>query len=135
MTKMKKMISMIALSATALLLTGCSSEIPEGDASHFNSLPSFDELIVTKTYLPLKHPCMLHAADDINRVKGNLTASPWQEAWQHLQQSTYAQSSYKESTAALLDGYLKRMDANNWSKTYPDYNNYTALMRDAAATY
>ena len=62
MTKMKKMISMIALSATALLLTGCSSEIPEGDASHFNSLPSFDELIVTKTYLPLKHPCMLHAA-------------------------------------------------------------------------
>lgn len=67
---------MIALAATALFATACSSEIPDGDASYFNSLPTYDSLITTKNYLPLEHPCMLHTTADISRVKGNLTATP-----------------------------------------------------------
>ncbi len=35
----------------------------------------------------------------------------------------------------MLDGYLKRMDKNNWSGKYPDYSNYTSCMYDAAAAY
>lgn len=132
---MNKIFSMIALAVTALFTTACSSEIPDGNASYFNSLPTYDSLITTKNYLPLQHPCMLHTAADISRVKGNLMATPWKEAYEHLQQSAYAQSTYTEGTAALLDGYLKRMDAKNWSGKYKDYSNYSALMRDAAASY
>lgn len=69
---MNKIFSMIALAVTALFTTACSSEIPDGDASYFNSLPTYDSLITTKNYLPLQHPCMLHTAADISRVKGNL---------------------------------------------------------------
>ncbi|MCP5978552.1 hypothetical protein NL364_29100, partial [Klebsiella pneumoniae] len=85
---------------------------------YFNNLPTFEERIVTKNYLPLKHPTMLHTSADIARVKGQLTASPWKEAYEHLCQSAYAQSSYTDGTAALLDGYLKRMDQKNWSGKY-----------------
>ena len=80
---MNKIFSIIALAATALFATACSSEIPDGDASYFNSLPTYDSLITTKNYLPLQHPCMLHTAADISRVKGNLTAMPWKEAYEH----------------------------------------------------
>lgn len=132
----KNIFSSIILAATAIFgMAACSSEIPEGNADYFNNLPTFEERIVTKNYLPLKHPTMLHTSADIARVKGQLTASPWKEAYEHLCQSAYAQSSYTDGTAALLDGYLKRMDQKNWSGKYADYNNYTAFMRDAAATY
>lgn len=132
---MKKIFSTVIAAAALFSFTACSSEIPEGDASYFNSLPTFEEQIVTNNYLPLQHPAMLHTSADIARVKGQLTASPWKEAYDHLCQSQYAQSSYTENTSALLDGYLKRMDYNNWHGRYADYNNYTAFMRDAAATY
>lgn len=91
--------------------------------------------MVKKSYLPLQHPCMLHSQSDINFVKGNLLASPWKEAYEHLQQSNYAQTSFQEHTSMLKDGYLKRMDQKNWSGTYSDWNNYTGLMYDAAAAY
>ena len=132
-----KKISIIAIFATAFL-TGCSNEIPSGSMDAFNKLPSseeIDQMMIKKDFLPLSHPCMLHTSSDIQRVKQNLTASPWQEAYTHLQSSQFAQSWYTEGTAALLDGYLKRLDAANWSSTYADYDNYTALMRDAAAAY
>lgn len=130
----KNMLSVLAI-AVAALFTSCGSEIPQGSSDYFNNLPSQDEIMVKKSYLPLQHPCMLHSQEDINGVKGKLAVSPWKEAYEHLQQSSYAQSSYREGTAALLDGYLKRMDQKNWSGKYSDYNNYTALMRDAAAAY
>lgn len=131
--KRSMIFSIIALALA--MTTACSSEIPEGDSSYFNSLPTFEERIVTNNYLPLQHPAMLHTSADVARVKGLLTASPWREAYEHLCQSQYAQVSYTEGTAALLDGYLKRMDQKNWSGKYADYSNYTAFMRDAAATY
>ena len=132
--KFRNMLSALVLTVAAFF-TSCGSEIPEGSADYFNSLKLRDSLMVKKSYLPLQHPCMLHTQSDINFVKGNLLASPWKDAYEHLQQSQYAQSSYKERTAALLDGYLKRMDQKNWSGKYADYNNYTALMYDAAAAY
>jgi len=83
----------------------------------------------------INHPCMLHTQSDINRVKNHLTESPWNESYSHLQSSSYASASYTEKTSSLQDGYLKRMDATNWSSVYSDYNNYTAAMKDANAAY
>ena len=88
----------------------------------------------------LSHPCMLHTQEDIGHVKASLGSEPLSSAYAHLQESQYAQLTYTEHTSALLDGYLKRMDYNNWGPNgshgqYADYNNYTASMRDAAAAY
>ncbi len=94
----KNIFSFIILAASAIIsMAACSSEIPEGSADYFNSLPTFEERIVTNNYLPLKHPTMLHTSADIARVKGQLTASPWKEAYEHLCQSAYAQSTYTDS--------------------------------------
>lgn len=86
------------------------------------------------------HPCMLHRQADIDYVRAHLSAEPLRSAYAHLQGSAYAQTSRTDHTAQLLDGYLKRMDYNNWGPSgvlaqYADYSNYTALMYDAAACY
>ena len=132
-----KKLSIMAI-LTAALLCGCGNEIPDGSTAEFDALMTSqerDELMVKKNFLPLPHPCMLHTSADIDRVRQNIGNSPWKEAYEHLQTSLYAQTSRNAGTAALLDGYLKRMDATNWSGTYADYENYTALMYDAAACY
>lgn len=129
--------TVIAILAVACL-TGCSNEIPEGSTADFDNLLSSkerDELMVKKNFLPLQHPCMLHTSADIARVRQNLANSPWKEAYEHLAASPYAQVGQRDRTSALKDGYLKRMDAGNWSSKYSDYSNYTALMYDAAACY
>ena len=135
-------MSIIALCAAAILI-GCSTEIPAGSMDAFNAIPTKeevyaqqDQIMLKKNFLPLQHPCMLHTTADMNRIRQNLSVAPWKDAYAHLQQSQYAQSSYTDNTSLLgPDGTLKRMDANNWSSTYPDYNNYTGAMRDAAAAY
>ena len=130
-------ISIIAILATTFL-TGCGDEIPSGSMADFNSLPSQeerDEMMMKTNYLPLSHPCMLHSGSDFARVRQNISATPWAEAYAHLQASQFANPAYINKTNQLRDGYLKRMDAGNWSSTYPDYSNYTALMNDAAAAY
>ena len=88
----------------------------------------------------ISHPAMLHSKGDIDRVRQHLSQEPLKSAYLHLCQSSYAQTRYKHHTSALLDGYLKRMDYNNWGPEgriaqYADYSNYTALMYDAAACY
>ena len=137
-----KKFSFIAICAAAFL-TGCGSEIPNGSLDAFNAMPTKEEIydeqdriMVKKDFLPLQHPCMLHTTADIARVRQNIGVAPWSDAFAHLEQSQYAQSGYTDNTHLLgADGKLKRMDANNWSGTYPDYNNYTGAMRDAAAAY
>lgn len=123
------------VSLMTFLICGCSNEIPKGSSAAFNALEDFDSMMVTKNYLPLTHPCMLHTADDIARVKKYLGESPWEEAYAHLEASSFAQTSVKDHTSMLKDGYLKRMDAANWSGTYSDYSNYTGAMYDAASAY
>lgn len=130
-----KYINVLFSFVIASFMMSCSSEIPTGDANKFSDMKSPEEDMVKRDYLPLNHPCMLHTQADINRVKSNLNRSPWAEAYAQLEASQYAQSSYTENTRALLDGYLKRMDKNNWSGKYSDYSNYTACMYDAAAAY
>ena len=88
----------------------------------------------------ISHPAMLHSQADILRVRSSLSISPVKEAWQHLRNSSYAQQSYTEHTSALADGYLKRLDYNNWGPQgaygqYQDYANYSSAMRDAHAAY
>ena len=100
-----KYISLFFSFVIAFGMMSCSSEIPNGDTSKFSDLKSPEEDMVKKDYLPLKHPCMLHTQADIDRVKSNLTRSPWKDAYAQLEASDYAQSSYTEKTSALLDGY------------------------------
>lgn len=81
-----------------------------------------------------QHPGMLHTEQDFTFVKAKVEAGaqPWKDAYAHLSQSAYAQSTYTASPVKLL----ARLDATNWQSTYPnDYSNYTHLMRDAAAAY
>jgi len=133
--KTRKTLPLLIVSISAFLILGCSSEIPKGSSAAFDALPDFDSVMVKKNYLPLSHPCMLHTQADIKRVKDSLTKSPWKEAYSHLQQSSYAQPTVTDHTNMLLDGYLKRMDATNWSGTFHDYSNYTGAMYDAASAY
>ena len=100
-------------------------------------------VLVSTPLLAYEHPCMLHTQADINTVKSALAASDavTTAAYSHLKASSYAQSTYTNNTSQLgSDHTLKRMDATNWGPTgtfgqYSDYNNYTALMYDAAAAY
>lgn len=132
--KLKYMLSTVLLAVA--FLTGCSSEIPSADSSRIDNLKDPDSMMVKKNYIAnLSHPCMLHTADDIQRVKSNLGKTPWKEAYAFLEQSSLAQSTVTDETSALLDGYLKRMDQKNWSAKYADYANYTAAMHDAAKAY
>jgi hypothetical protein len=133
--KTKNTLKMWMVPLVAFFVCGCSSEIPKGSSETFSALPDFDSLMVTKNYLPLTHPCMLHTSDDFLRVKSHLSESPWKEAYAHLEVSSYAQTAVQDHTNMLKDGYLKRMDAKNWSGTYSDYSNYTGAMYDAASAY
>lgn len=122
--------------ATVALLMGCSSEIPTADSSRIDNLKDPDSMMVKKDYVSsLNHPCLLHTDADFQRVKGNIDKTPWKEAYAYLEQSWLAQPTVTDETAALLDGYLKRMDKTNWSGKYADYANYTAAMHDAAKAY
>ena len=61
-------------------------------------------------------------------------AQPWKNAFDHLSRggNSLSQSNYKASPVKLL----ARLDQNNWAGKYPnDWNNYTKLMKDAAAAY
>lgn len=133
--KLKNILSASALYAVTLF-TACSSEIPQADSSRIDNLPNPDSLLITKDYVSsLKHPCMLHTQEDFDRVKANLGTSPWKDAYEYLCASRFAQSTVTDKTSALLDGYLKRMDYNNWHATFPDYDNCNAAMEDAAKCY
>lgn len=135
--KLKNIFSTMVLSSAALFM-GCSSEIPSADSSRIDNLKDPDSLMVKKDYVSsMKHPCMLHTQEDFDRVKSKISAgeSPWKEAYDYLCASNFAQSTVTDETSALKDGYLKRMDYNNWHATYPDYNNCNAAMHDAAKCY
>ncbi|MGN0282443.1 MAG: alginate lyase family protein [Prevotella sp.] len=86
------------------------------------------------------HPAMLHSQSEIESVKANIDKWPLNDAYTHLTTSKYAQNGYQNKTSKLADGYLKRLDSNNWGPSgtkgqYSDYNNYTAAMEDANAAY
>lgn len=74
------------------------------------------------------HPALLHTADDIARVKANLTEEPWKSAYSRLE----AQSG---GAAAGAVEVLKRMDKNNWESTYSDYSNFSHAATDARLAY
>ena len=97
-------------------------------------------LMPAPTAAAFAHPAMLHSKDYIERVKANTDKWPLNDSYAHLTASKYAQSNYQDKTSKLADGYLKRLDANNWGPSgtkgqYSDYNNYTAAMEDANAAY
>lgn len=93
----------------------------------------------------LNHPCLLHTAADFEYVGQRLAQEPYASAFAKLKASQYCRTSYTPSPVE----YLARLDANNWGQLnwrwenagiadlwYDGiHNNYTRLMRDAAAAY
>lgn len=75
-----------------------------------------------------EHPALLHTAADITRIKGLLTQDPWKSAYKELETAS-------AGTSAGAVEWLKRMDKNNWSSTYPDYANFSRLVTDAKLAY
>ena len=139
-TKMRLMLASPNNADAATMYYTKEAEAISNDVMTVAAAELVPQLIVVyksgENVLNVTHPAMLHTADDIARVKGNLGLSPIREAYEHLQGSSYAQTSY---TASPVE-YLKRMDEKNWgpSGTYgqnTDYNNYTNAMKDAAAAY
>ncbi len=132
------------MSATAIIgaCTACS-EIEDGTTdidSWEIPAPTYDPQVYT-----IKHPCMLHTADDIAYTKAHLGQSPWSEAYTKLKTSGYSNSDRKASPVK----YLARLDKDNWGdgggrwddaglrdEFYPGiHNNYTQFFRDCAAAY
>ena len=118
---------LFALTSTTLL---ACSEIEDG-SNDMSSWPEVKDYVTT-----LEHPCMLHTETDFEFVKGKVQAGaqPWKNAFDHLSrgENSLSQSNYKASPVKLL----ARLDQNNWAGKYPnDWNNYTKLMKDAAAAY
>lgn len=114
---------------TSITLFACS-EIEDG-SNDMSSWPEVKDYVTT-----LEHPCMLHTETDFEFVKGKVQsgAQPWKNAFDHLTRggNNLSQSAYKASPVKLL----ARLDQNNWASKYPnDWNNYTKLMKDAAAAY
>ena len=132
---------LMALSCTALL--SCT-EIEDG----VNDIDTWEDVEDYTTNL--QHPCMLHTQADFDFVKEKVAnnESPWIEAYNHLTQSSYAQSSYTAEPVvklARLNPEVWRDDMNRWEEAgiteYYDAcigsgaGNFTSLMRDAAAAY
>ncbi|MDR1119285.1 MAG: alginate lyase family protein [Dysgonamonadaceae bacterium] len=97
--------------------------------------------------ITINHPCMLHTEADFAFVKSKVQASeqPWANAFNHLEQSKHAQSTWTATPVKKL----ARLDATNWAALNDRwvnagiagdwYNgvhtNYTNLMYDAASVY
>ena len=131
---------------TGLLALSFSSFISCTEIEHgVNDIDSWEDV---KDYTEqLNHPCMLHTQADFDFVKSKIKEgeAPWANAYEHLQQSEYAQSSIKADPVEKL----ARLDATNWGTKNERWeeagvadewyegihNNYTNLMRDAAAVY
>ncbi len=94
----------------------------------------------------INHPSMLHTENDFAfvRSKVHANAQPWSNAFNHLESSKHAQSSWAPNPVKKL----ARLDAGNWSSIdrwvregieddwYQGiHNNYTNLMYDAASAY
>lgn len=140
---MKQILNYIGAGLMSLSFTNFMSctEIEHG----INDSDTWEEV---KDYTEkLNHPCMLHTQEDFDFVKEqvNLGKQPWKNAFEHLEQSAYSINTYTATPVKKL----ARLDATNWAEKNDRWeeagiadewyngihNNYTNLMRDAAAAY
>ena len=85
------------MAGAALLAAGACCEIEDG-TTDIDSWP-----MPKKTYDPqvytIKHPAMLHSADDIAYTKAHLGQAPWSDAYQKLLTSGFCDVTYKAAAA------------------------------------
>lgn len=132
-----------ALIACILLFTGIISSSCKGENVPETEEPTTSIPDYTKN---ISHPSMLHTESDFVFVQSKVRAGaqPWANAFNHLESSKHAQSSWTAKPVKKL----ARLDAGNWSaidrwvKEGIDsdwysgiHNNYTNLMYDAASAY
>lgn len=145
---MKKYIkSLLALPLLLIATTGCNEIIEDGtiDWDQWKEDKEKNENLPTYQIYTLNHPCLLHTNDDFTYVKQHLGEEPYASALTKLKNSQYAKTDYKPNPVQ----YLARLDATNWGSKNSRWenagiadlwyegihNNYTNLMRDAAAAY
>ena len=120
------------------IFTSEATGIENAKCDFFNSCTADDlvpqlTLVFHKVQEEVKynHPALLHTATNIARVKAAIEEEGIiKSAYEHLK-NVGAGANY---TASPVE-YLKRMNQNNWSETYSDYNNYTQAAKDAKAAY
>lgn len=133
-----KILTLGVLTLLGVVFLSCKDEnIPKPDEPD-NSIPDYTKNI--------KHPCMLHTEEDFAFVRSKVQAGaqPWANAFNHLESSKHAQSSWTPNPVKKL----ARLDAGNWSSIdrwvregieddwYSGiHTNYTNLMYDAASAY
>lgn len=143
----KSLISFFASSLILIAGTSCNEIVEPGsiDFDQWKADKESQEGLPTYTTYTLNHPCLLHTQSDFDYVKQHLGEEPWASALTKLKANQYAQTSY---TASPVE-YLARLDPTNWSGLNSRWenagiadlwyqgihNNYTNLMRDAAAAY
>lgn len=122
---MKKIFIYSFIFITTTAFGACSSEIKDG-TTDIDSWPDPIEEFDVK----LTHPCMLHTADDFNRVKNKVStnAQPWLDGWNKLITNDKAQETYLASPVAKLI-------RGGGSKEEPEADNYSRAMYDVAAAY
>lgn len=149
----KYMFSILAVPALAMAMsmTSCNDIVEEGTINweQWKEDEANKERPVYTIY-ELNHPCLLHTADDIAYTKNHLADAQISKALTKLKNGSLCKTDYNPSPVQ----YLARLDANNWAdinnsnvkKRWEDagiadlwysgiHNNYTNLMRDAAAAY
>ena len=111
--------------------------IEGGDATQFTSTDFRLSQQTDGVYLMPKavaasynHPALLHTSSDIEAVKTRLADN------EELATAAYGRlEAQSGGQAAGAVEVLKRMDAANWSSTYPDYGNFSRAATDARLAY
>lgn len=147
MKHMKKIIYILPLALLAFSSVACN-EIVDDATINWDQWRADAEANKNKpvyTTYTLNHPCLLHTQDDYEYVRQHKGEEPYSSALTKLKSGEFANTSYLPTTVT----YLARLDANNWGQLngrWEDagiadlwyngiHNNYTNLMRDAAAAY
>lgn len=143
----KKIISIAAVTLTLIAGTSCNEIVEPGtiDFEQWKADKEAKEGLPEYINYTLNHPCLLHTQSDFDYVKQHLGEEPYASAMVKLKGSQYANTAYVPNPVE----YLARLDATNWSGLNSRWenagiahlwyegihNNYTNLMRDAAAAY
>lgn len=132
---------------TAVMLSSCNEIVDDGtiDWEQWKADAEANKDKPVYTTYTLNHPCLLHTASDFDYVKQHKGEEPYASAFAKLKSGSLCNTSYTPSPVT----YLARLDANNWAQLNDRWtsngiadlwysgihNNYTNLMKDAAACY
>ena len=99
---MRRMYYIAAMFALSLAMPGCGDgvnlpDLPAGVETDLYKIPLASDSLVIPLKAetePMIHNGGLHTPEDFQRIKDNLTRSPWAEGYEKLVNNSHAQTSY-----------------------------------------